>query len=66
MEELKENSQDDQKDAIKLINTYNKSAIPLKNQYTIKQKLNAVKESNLTSIHPASNKYGIDRASIRD
>ena len=43
-----------------------KRAIPLKNRYTLKQKLDVFKEIEITSIHATSNKNGIDRASIRD
>ena len=43
-----------------------KNIIPKKNKYTIKQKLDIIKESNLTSIHAVSAKYGIDRNSVRD
>ena len=43
-----------------------KKAIPLKNRYTLKQKLDVIKEAEITSIHATSIKYGIDRASIRD
>jgi hypothetical protein len=44
----------------------NKKTIPLKNRYTLKQKLDIIKEAEITSIHATSIKYGIDRASIRD
>lgn len=43
-----------------------KKDIPLKNRYIIKQKLDVVKEVEITSIHAVSNKYGIDRETIRD
>ena len=43
----------------------NKKAIPLKNRYTLKQKLDVIKEAEITSIYAISNKYGIDIASIR-
>lgn len=66
MKNLKENPQNNQKDVIGIVNAHNKRAISLKNKYTINQKLNVVREVNLTSIYATANKYGIYRASIRD
>ena len=59
-------SQENSKKLDENIKKENKKAIPLKNRYTLKQKLDVIKEAEITSIHATSNKYGIDRASIRD
>jgi hypothetical protein len=66
MVEQEENIQNEVKDNDKLPMNINKKAIPLKHKYKLKQKLNIVKEATLTSIHAVSNKYGIDRTSVRD
>ena len=59
-------SQESSKKDYENLKKENKKAIPLKNRYTLKQKLDVIKEAQITSIHATSNKYGIDRASIRD
>ena len=64
--DLKENVQKEANNKDENIKEKTKRAIPLKNRYTLKQKLDVVKEAEITSIHATSNKYGIDRASIRD
>jgi hypothetical protein len=65
--DLKENVQKEVKNNDdKNLKEETKRAIPLKNRYTLKQKLDVFKEIEITSIHVTSNKNGIDRASIRD
>jgi hypothetical protein len=65
--DLKENVQKEVKNNDdKNLKEETKRAIPLKNRYTLKQKLDVFKEIEITSIYATSNKNGIDRASIRD
>ena len=45
-------------------NDGDKKTLPLKNRYTLKQKLDVVKEEEFTSIHAVSNKNFIDSSSI--
>ena len=67
MEELKDSKiKESDNEIIPNNHQESKNIIPKKNKYTIKQKLGIIKESNLTSIHAVSAKYGIDRNSVRD